>query len=61
MGTGRAIMKCKNEDKKEVDENCCWKYKQIVVAFYRPSGNNNRDHQYVLNVFKPIKHIEKIH
>lgn len=48
-------MKCKN------DEKNYYEYKQIVVTFYKPSGNNNRDHQFVLNVFKPIKQSEKIH
>lgn len=28
---------------------------QVVVAFYRPAGNNNRAGQFALNVSKPIK------
>lgn len=28
--------------------------KQIIVAFYRPAGNNNRAGQFAANVQKPI-------
>uniref|UniRef100_A0A7E4VPY2 SCP domain-containing protein n=1 Tax=Panagrellus redivivus TaxID=6233 RepID=A0A7E4VPY2_PANRE len=28
--------------------------KQIVVAFYRPAGNNNRAGQFAMNVLKPV-------
>ncbi|KAI1713196.1 cysteine-rich secretory protein family domain-containing protein [Ditylenchus destructor] len=31
---------------------------QVVVAFYRPAGNNNRPGQFALNVNKPLKNNE---
>ncbi|CAJ0610475.1 unnamed protein product [Cylicocyclus nassatus] len=33
---------------------------QVIVAFYRPAGNNNRAGQFAVNVLKPIRRDESV-
>ncbi|VDN52803.1 unnamed protein product [Dracunculus medinensis] len=51
IGIGRAKIEANLNDRPTDDET---NFEQVIVAFYRPAGNNNRNGQFAANIQKPI-------
>ncbi|KHJ98520.1 SCP-like protein [Oesophagostomum dentatum] len=64
VGIGRAFVDSDPENSNSKNTRSSGKLAapgdQVIVAFYRPAGNNNRAGQFAVNVLKPIRRDESV-